>query len=548
MKIFLNILLITLLFATSTVKADFPHQFFLGEWQGHGYSCSWGSPSVQDVSISHVGNEVHVKKVTGDGCVQSGHNTVRFNKQDGQRWKIGNAGGCTITLGSVFSPQSSSSTNCNVQIVNCNEFKVNNWNLTFKRKVPLDCPNDPFKEKETVTPVVPSGKWPNHFFLGDWQGHGYTCTSGSPSVQDVNITHVGNEVTVTKVSGDGCVQAGHTTVKFPMEEGQRWDPGNVGGCTIALGSVYSPQSSSSTNCNVEIINCNEFKVNNWDLTFKRKVPLDCPNEPFKDKEPVAPVDPTPEGWKRDYFLGYWIGDGYTCDTGKVEKENIIVTYEDNKVIAKKIKGDNCVNAGKITFEFTPIKDLWKKGSTGKYDIKCKITLGSPSAPQSSHSTNCSIEIVDKNNFVLLPWNLTFKRGRLPSPGLIYPHDYFLGLWVGKGYTCSSSIGFLEYDIDITYSEGSVVATKVTGDDCVPAGNITWTAILQNKWGYCEDSKSYLIPIRVFFGTPNKPSSSFSFSRLEILDEDTFKIPQWNLIFRRKGCWNIPEDFNEKYNN
>jgi hypothetical protein len=62
---------------------------------------------------------------------------------------------------------------------------------------------------------------------------------------------------------------------------------------------------------------------------------------------------------------------------------------------------------------------------------------------------------------------------LPSPNIDLS-----GNWIGKNYRCASQEDpfgeeLMEQRIEIIQTHQRVVATKITGDDCVPAGNITW---------------------------------------------------------------------------
>ena len=51
-----------------------------------------------------------------------------------------------------------------------------------------------------------------------------------------------------------------------------------------------------------------------------------------------------------------------------------------------------------------------------------------------------------------------------------------GKWMGKGYTCWDDDGkpvTLDELVSISHKENQVVATKITGDNCVEEGEITW---------------------------------------------------------------------------
>ena len=54
-----------------------------------------------------------------------------------------------------------------------------------------------------------------------------------------------------------------------------------------------------------------------------------------------------------------------------------------------------------------------------------------------------------------------------------------GKWIGKGYTCWDDLDIngnpmlLDQEISISQSGDYIIATKVTGDTCVKAGEKTW---------------------------------------------------------------------------
>ena len=65
-----------------------------------------------------------------------------------------------------------------------------------------------------------------------------------------------------------------------------------------------------------------------------------------------------------------------------------------------------------------------------------------------------------------------------------------GKWLGKGYTCFESldadgnpVGSVKSDQEISISQDGdkVVATKITGDECVKAGEKTWEGKISGDW-------------------------------------------------------------------
>jgi hypothetical protein len=53
-----------------------------------------------------------------------------------------------------------------------------------------------------------------------------------------------------------------------------------------------------------------------------------------------------------------------------------------------------------------------------------------------------------------------------------------GFWLAEGYTCRGNE--LPERISLEHKDGLVTATKVTGDDCVGAGEITWVGVYAPK--------------------------------------------------------------------
>jgi len=48
-----------------------------------------------------------------------------------------------------------------------------------------------------------------------------------------------------------------------------------------------------------------------------------------------------------------------------------------------------------------------------------------------------------------------------------------GVWIGSGYTCEAGVPPRSETVQIVQSGTTVTATKVTGDNCVQAGQVTW---------------------------------------------------------------------------
>ena len=116
-----NIILIILLFVSSSLQlnlksksfssaAPYPANYFDGDWDGTGYTCQTSNPTpITKVNIVTSGGKVKSTKVTGDACVNAGHQTFIFDVLESVN--IPGNYKCNITLGSAWRPQSSSSNN-----------------------------------------------------------------------------------------------------------------------------------------------------------------------------------------------------------------------------------------------------------------------------------------------------------------------------------------------------------------------------------------------------------------------------------------------------
>lgn len=232
-----------------------------------------------------------------------------------------------------------------------------------------------------------------------------------------------------------------------------------------------------------------------------------------------------KGWSSNYFLGFWIGTGYSCEGVDSIPEDVNVHYTNTDMVAVKVKGTPCVYKGETTFT-SKLVDVWRG------DIPCVITLGTPEEPQSVHSDKCTIQIIDINNFKFKEYAITFRRGRLPQDS--YSMDFFKGVWYGVGYSCGDKTG-LTQEIDIQYEGGKLLATKLQGDDCVNQLQITFKIILQETFVRRSD-KSWKIPCSLHLGTEDNPQSYWSNDcNINIIDDNNFEIPQFGLTYKRKVC-------------
>ena len=96
-----------------------------------------------------------------------------------------------------------------------------------------------------------------------------------------------------------------------------------------------------------------------------------------------------------------------------------------------------------------------------------------------------------------------------------------GTWLGEGYQCPT--GTLHNEtIDITHNltTGEVVATKITGDACVTAGNITFTG---NFDGIFRTSLSdNLFDVTFVAGSQGLPNSTTLESSIEVVNSNLLR--------------------------
>jgi len=92
-----------------------------------------------------------------------------------------------------------------------------------------------------------------------------------------------------------------------------------------------------------------------------------------------------------------------------------------------------------------------------------------------------------------------------------------GKWVGENYTCR---GKFRETVQIEQTGNSIVATKITGDACVPAGNRTFEGTLNSA------------KITWTTGSPNRPTCCKKNGSLTIVDENTMIGNPGRVTFKR----------------
>ena len=139
-----------------------------------------------------------------------------------------------------------------------------------------------------IKPHEPVGQYPYpvEFFDGDWESESYGCTESQPTRVNMFTNEQGN-VEAVKLTDAQCVEKGHATLKFNGKPDYKI-PGNYA-CEIILGYAGNPQSSSSHDCKIEIVNCNHYKAIHpyFTLDFTRTQEIEFCDKAF----PVEPTDP-----------------------------------------------------------------------------------------------------------------------------------------------------------------------------------------------------------------------------------------------------------------
>ncbi|MDX2004455.1 MAG: hypothetical protein SFU83_04185 [Meiothermus sp.] len=91
-----------------------------------------------------------------------------------------------------------------------------------------------------------------------------------------------------------------------------------------------------------------------------------------------------------------------------------------------------------------------------------------------------------------------------------------GDWDAQGYTCFAST--VDYqDIGIRHTDTQIIAQKIIGDPCVPAGNLTFVGNIARS----QVVRNALIPVTFAIGTPRCPACYTTAGRIRIINRDSF---------------------------
>ena len=129
-----------------------------------------------------------------------------------------------------------------------------------------------------------------------------------------------------------------------------------------------------------------------------------------------------------------------------------------------------------------------------------------------------IKYTQKKTLVLILFFLSLSSVSLSAEN---PRQ-LTGQWLGYGYMCPDEAGNFQWmpsqKIEIKYENDDLIAMKVTGDDCVTAGNITWK--LNNKNSF-EFGESYIVDMQG--GLPGNPNSLWTAGKIIFLSRDEIAL-------------------------
>jgi len=139
----------------------------------------------------------------------------------------------------------------------------------------------------------------------------------------------------------------------------------------------------------------------------------------------------------------------------------------------------------------------------------------------------------KSSLTLISISQSFleKKEKLTKVDPIVPEtfdkDWIKGFWNGQGYGCGSS-NDIEEDINVEYVNGEFVATKESGDDCVPSGKVTFRGKIPENFVVGQK-----YPCTITLGNPLRPASVTSDNcNIVPKEKDSFVVKDWDLTFTR----------------
>ena len=98
-----------------------------------------------------------------------------------------------------------------------------------------------------------------------------------------------------------------------------------------------------------------------------------------------------------------------------------------------------------------------------------------------------------------------------------------GKWMGSGYTCPRGSPQPDEQVSIADEGGTLTATKVTGDNCIGAGEVTWRGVASGT----------SFPVQTQVSSPGAPHK-FVDARVTVRGPDLIALegPGWTVTYRR----------------
>jgi hypothetical protein len=287
----------------ASTGADFPENYFDGNWLMYGYGCNRNTPKVEKCKCHTEGNEFICIKTLGDDCVTTGNETFRGKTHNPH--KSGKNYSITYVVGNARRPNSGHWRN-RLHIINNNEYRsqgrkyIRDTAQNEKEKPkPAPVPVEPKPvPRPLITPIPrplitpaprplitpaprpvistkplfispprqPMVYYYTNYFLGNWNGIGYVCDKETPAIEVVNIRYHKGRLYAVKLLGDNCVPRGKLSFEAPIP-GKLWQ-GLKFGCLFVVGSPQHP-AARQVNNNITIIDINTFKIG--ERTFYRSM-------------------------------------------------------------------------------------------------------------------------------------------------------------------------------------------------------------------------------------------------------------------------------------
>ena len=212
------------------------------------------------------------------------------------------------------------------------------------------------------------------YVLGSWIGKGFSCNGNHEDHEVVFEIKNGNFVGRKVEGGDDCIPDGGEFISGRAPSS--WD--NKSTYTTKL--TKNPKWIVDANFFVKDI---DTITTNQGMVFERKTP--------------GAKDLYNSKWDRNYFLGTWDCDGYSCQGRGNIHEDVEITYDGDQgdkinAVKSNSNGDNCVTQGHTTF-FGQLPDYLDPENF----ITVKFWVGNPRSPNAS-TVQSYCQIKDKNNF------------------------------------------------------------------------------------------------------------------------------------------------------